>query len=202
MSLENTHSKHYFEKKSLLSEDFLFVVSGKIEESVSNWSCELSRGLSSILSVDGGDNLMVSEGGSLAGGPPNNVFIISPRSVHSARRKVDLIIRGRLKSSCHCLSFLKVSNPVQSNKCRGSDPRKKMIPSILQPIKPAVLSVVIILLVRLDTVTGDYRHNRWAECENDPLHHRLHSLSDHLVFFVLWRPRRGVRDVNIYRCDH
>ena len=84
MSLENTHSKHYFEKKSLLSEDFLFVVSGKIEESVSNWSCELSRGLSSILSVDGGDNLMVSEGGSLAGGPPNNVFIISPRSVHSA----------------------------------------------------------------------------------------------------------------------
>ena len=36
-------------------------------------------------------------------------------------------------------------------------------------IKPDVLSVIIIRLVRLDTVTGDYRDNRWAKCENDPL---------------------------------
>ena len=32
-----------------------------------------------------------------------------------------------------------------------------------------MLSVIIIRLVRLDTVTGDYRDNRWAKCENDPL---------------------------------
>ena len=37
-------------------------------------------------------------------------------------------------------------------------------------IKPDVLSVIIIRLVRPDPVTGDYRDNRWAKCENDPLH--------------------------------
>ena len=35
---------------------------------------------------------------------------------------------------------------------------------------PDVLSVIIIRLVRPDPVTGDYRDNRWAKCENDPLH--------------------------------
>ena len=99
MSLQNTPSKHYFEKKSLLSEDFLFVVPGKIEESVSNSSCELSRGLSSILSVDGGDNLLVYEEGFSSLRPSkqclHNISQICPQ--RSVQIKVDLIIWGEIE---------------------------------------------------------------------------------------------------------
>ena len=52
-------------------------------------------------------------------------------------------------------------------------------------IKPDVLSVVIIRLVRPDTVTrvtGDYPDNRWAKCENDPLHQLCTTQTTHHTF--------------------
>ena len=79
-------------------------------------------------------------------------------------------------------------------------------------IKPDVLSVLIIRLVRPDTVTADYRDNRWAKCENDPLRQLYTSQptfrpfggrdwSD-LIFVGGGRRagrRKGGGDVNIYR---